>query len=246
MQEPEEIVAELSRLLTPSPLALRHIVVTAGPTVEAVDPVRYISNRSSGKMGFALAERAAVRGARVTLISGPAGLPTPRGVTRLDVRTAVEMQAALKEVAGDDLSGADALIMAAAVADYRVAEPSQEKLKREGATLTLELVRNPDILGELGEARRSRAPVLIGFALETADGQELIAQARRKLAKKKVDLMVANRAADALEGDDTRALLVGVQDCTDPGPMSKSALADQILDWLGRRMQKLEWVEGTE
>jgi phosphopantothenoylcysteine decarboxylase/phosphopantothenate--cysteine ligase len=230
----------------PSPLALRHIVVTAGPTAEALDPVRHLSNRSSGKMGFSIAERAALRGAKVTLISGPCAMATPRGVTHQRVRTALEMQAALREATGPDLSGADAVIMAAAVADYRVAEPSLEKLTREGATLTLELVPNPDIIAELGEARTSRAPVLIGFALETKRGQELIALARRKLARKKVDLMVANRAADALEGDDTHALLVGVQDCADPGPMSKRALADQILDWLSRRLQKLDWAEASE
>lgn len=241
MAEPEAILEELvagsaGAKGAPEPLRGRHVVVTAGPTAEDIDPVRAITNRSSGKMGFAIAERAALHGARVTLITGPVALATPPGVTRVDVRSAVAMRSALWAALHPDLSGADALIMAAAVADYRPAETHASKLKRGSGPLTLELLPNPDLLAEIGAARLGKLPVLVGFALETDTDERVIARAREKLAKKRVDLVVANRAAESLGLDDVRATLVGVRDA-DPLPaMPKEDAADRILDWVSARL----------
>ncbi len=177
------------------------VVVTAGPTLEDIDPVRFLGNRSSGKMGFAVAAQAAARGADVTLIAGPVNLPTPPGVRRIDVRGALDMRGALWSVLGQELSGADALIMAAAVADHRPAQVASSKIKKSDASASIELVKNPDLLGEVGAARAAKAaarrPVLVGFAVETSGGEALVAYARRKLEDKRVDFVVANEAADS-------------------------------------------------
>jgi phosphopantothenoylcysteine decarboxylase/phosphopantothenate--cysteine ligase len=236
MAEPEEIVFAVIRELTLGDLAGRHVVVTAGPTAEDLDPVRFLTNRSSGKMGFAIAERAAARGARVTLIAGPVALPTPYGVTRVDVRSAVAMRGAVWQALGPDLTHADALVMAAAVGDYRPSETHASKLKRGAARSSLELVQNPDILAEIGEARKKREPVLIGFAVETEGDAALVASARKKLQSKKSDVIVANLAADSFGKDENRAVLVGPDDVDSVGLVSKFELADHILDWLGRRL----------
>src|SRR6187551_1603944 len=143
MAEPEEILEAITESVTPSDLLGVHVVVSAGPTREALDPVRYLSNRSSGKMGFALAARAAQRGAKVTLVAGPVEQRTPRGVERINVVSALEMQEALTTALGPNLENADVLIMAAAVADYRIDDPSPDKIKRSDHTLTLDLVPNP-------------------------------------------------------------------------------------------------------
>ncbi len=227
MAEPSSIADAIAACLASRDLADRHIVVSAGPTVEDIDPARYLSNRSSGKMGFAIAERAALRGATVTLIAGPVALATPFGVTRWDVRSARDMGEALDRT----LATADALVMTAAVADYRPAETLPHKLKREGrAELTLALVQNPDLLADIGAKRRGDRPYLVGFALETAEDEELVAIARAKLAHKGVDLIVANRAAEAFERDDNRATLVTAGDAEALPRMDKRALADRILD----------------
>lgn len=217
-------------------LAGRHVVVTAGPTVEDLDPVRSLTNRSSGKMGFAIARSAARLGARVTLISGPVALSTPVGVDRVDVRSALEMQAALDVVLGERLQGADALVMCAAVADYRPRTNSQGKLKRSSAPLSLELVANPDLLAEIGQRRVGRAPLLIGFAVETEAGERLVAAARDKLTRKQVDAIVANAASDALGTDDTKATLVTADAEHVLGPASKSEVGDRIVSWLASRL----------
>lgn len=206
------------------------IVVTAGPTVEDLDPVRFLGNRSSGKMGFAVAERASARGAKVTLIAGPVSLPTPSAVHRVDVRSALSMQAALAEALGPDLGRADALVMTAAVADYRPAEVHGHKLKRKAERLLLELVPNPDLLAEIGHARAGQRPVLVGFAVETGADAQIIAYARGKLESKRVDLVVANAAGDAFGKDDNRATLVERGAVTPLGVLSKADLADRILD----------------
>src|SRR5262249_39628367 len=159
-----------------------------GPTVEDLDPVRFLGNRSTGKMGFAVAERAASRGAEVTLITGPVSLPTPASVVRVDVRSALDMRDALARA----LSGADALVMTAAVADYRPRETSAVKLKKEGEETVINLVKNPDLLAEIGAARTGDKPYLVGFAVETGDEADLEAYARKKLLQKKCDLVVAN------------------------------------------------------
>lgn len=238
MAEPEEIVFSVIRKLTPGDLAGRHVVVTAGPTAEDLDPVRFLTNRSTGKMGFAIAERAAARGARVTLVAGPVALPTPFGVTRVDVRSAVAMRGAVWQALGPDLSHADALVMAAAVGDYRFSETHATKLKRGAAQQQLEMVQNPDILAEIGVARDGREPVLVGFALETDGEAELVASATRKLAAKRVDMIVANLAADSFGREDNRALLVGPDGVDRVGLLTKFELADHVLDWVGRRFSE--------
>lgn len=231
MAEPEAIAGAIAAALAPRDLAGLRVVVTAGPTLEDVDPVRFLGNRSTGKMGFAIAERAAARGAEVTLVAGPVSLPTPHGVKRVDVRGAVTMRQALWQALGVDLSRADALVMAAAVADHRPAETSATKVKKSGdERVTLELVKNPDLLAEVGAARAGARPVLVGFALETEGGDALVAYARRKLAEKRVDVVVANEAGDSFGREDNRAMLVTGADAQPLPTMSKTALADVVLD----------------
>jgi phosphopantothenoylcysteine decarboxylase/phosphopantothenate--cysteine ligase len=219
-----------------SSLAGRRIVVTAGPTVEDLDPVRSLTNRSSGKMGFAIAESAARRGGRVTLIAGPVTLPTPAGVLRVDVRSALDMQVALERALAEGPSGADALVMCAAVSDYRPRLLSSTKLKRSAAALQLELVPNPDLLAEVGAARVGRKPFLLGFAVETAQGEQLVAAGRSKLVQKRVDAIVANSAQDALGTDQTRAVLVTAASEQPLGPGSKAAVADDIIAFLSAQL----------
>ncbi|HEV8550203.1 MAG TPA: bifunctional phosphopantothenoylcysteine decarboxylase/phosphopantothenate--cysteine ligase CoaBC [Polyangiaceae bacterium] len=230
MAEPDAIVSAAFGLLGDASLEDLRVVVTAGPTVEALDPVRYVGNRSSGKMGFAIAERAARRGAQVTLIAGPVSLPTPSGVTRVDVQSAESMRTALWQALGAELTGADALIMAAAVADFRPAAPSTSKIRRTEQGLTLALVPNPDLLAELGKARRGARPLLVGFALGTEEDAAAVATAREKLRQKRVDLVVANHADESLGKDDIRALFVaeGSVEAVPLGP--KGVVADRLLD----------------
>jgi phosphopantothenoylcysteine decarboxylase / phosphopantothenate---cysteine ligase len=245
MLEPEQIAAALPGLLaragalSPQELLGRRVVVTAGPTVEDLDPVRSLTNRSSGKMGFAIAASAARRGARVTLIAGPVALATPVGVERIDVRSALEMQAAMQQALGEGSQLADALVMCAAVADYRPRQTSTAKLKRSSAPLTLELIPNPDLLAELGRARIGRRPFLLGFAVETEAGERLVAAGRAKLARKRVDAVVANAASDALGTDDTRAVLITADAETPLGPGSKVMVADQITEFLAAQLQRV-------
>ncbi|HKO90420.1 MAG TPA: bifunctional phosphopantothenoylcysteine decarboxylase/phosphopantothenate--cysteine ligase CoaBC, partial [Polyangiaceae bacterium] len=197
MLEPEQLAQAIEQELVgpsaaaPSKLSGRRIVVTAGPTVEDLDPVRFLTNGSSGKMGFAIAASAAQSGAQVTLIAGPVTLPTPAGVQRIDVRSALDMQAALQQALAPSTGGADALVMCAAVSDYRPRQRSSSKLKRSAAALQLELEPNPDLLAEVGAARVGRKPFLLGFAVETAEGPQLVAAGRGKLLQKRVDAIVA-------------------------------------------------------
>lgn len=211
-------------------LAGLRVLVSAGPTVEDLDPVRFLGNRSTGKMGFAVAERAAARGAEVVLVAGPVALPTPYGVQRVDVRGARAMKEALWQALGADLGGADALIMTAAVADYRPAEEHAQKRKRSDAPTSLELVPNPDLLAEIGHARQRARPILVGFAVETGTDEEIVAYAQGKLEKKRVDLVVANHAADAFGKDDNRASFVDRGSVEALGVLDKRALADRLLD----------------
>ncbi|MFO0658872.1 MAG: bifunctional phosphopantothenoylcysteine decarboxylase/phosphopantothenate--cysteine ligase CoaBC [Polyangiaceae bacterium] len=228
MASPADIVDASLAAMSPKDLDQRHVVITAGPTVEDIDPVRFLTNRSSGTMGFAVARRAAWRGARVTLIAGPTSLPTPPTVRRVDVRSALDMQAALKSALVD----ADALVMSAAVSDFRPATRHANKHKRDrsGAAPALELVQNPDLLAEVGAQRTGRRPVLVGFAVETDSDDGMIAQARKKLAEKRVDLVVVNHAAESLGRPDNRAILVDAHRADPLPPMSKAELADRILD----------------
>jgi phosphopantothenoylcysteine decarboxylase/phosphopantothenate--cysteine ligase len=185
--EPHEIVAALAKLHGPKLLAGARVLVSAGPTYEDIDPVRFIGNRSSGRMGFAVAQAAAEQGAQVALVAGPVHLPTPAGVTRTDVRSAREMRAAVMQ----HIPQCDIFISAAAVGDYRPADVSAHKLKKHGRALQLELTENPDILAEAGALKRR--PFLVGFAAET---QDLEKYARAKLERKKLDLIAANRVGN--------------------------------------------------
>jgi phosphopantothenoylcysteine decarboxylase/phosphopantothenate--cysteine ligase len=230
MAEPEAICEAILRALKMERqnLAGRHVVVTAGPTFEDIDPVRFVGNRSSGKMGFAIAEQAQKRGARVTLIAGPVTLPTPAGVARVDVRSAIEMQTAVQNAVANDAS---AVIMAAAVADFRPEAVSSEKLRKQvgESSRTLSLVANPDILAQLGASRgEAKKPALIGFCLETRD---LEARARQKLISKNVDAIFANLAGDAIGGDCAKGLWV-TRDSIEPLEGSKPSLAAALCDRL--------------
>ncbi len=222
MSEPSEIADALEALLGPRDLAGLSVLVSAGPTVEDIDPVRFLSNRSSGQMGYAVAERALARGAKVSLVSGPVNLTPPPGCALIPVRSALEMHAAITSRS----AGMDAIVMTAAVADYRPAATAIQKLKKAGK-LTLELVENPDILAELGAARVGAKPVLVGFALETDD---VLGYARGKLLRKNVDLIVANHAKDALGGERNVATFVHRGGDEPQGNLSKHALADRIWD----------------
>jgi phosphopantothenoylcysteine decarboxylase/phosphopantothenate--cysteine ligase len=213
---------------TAKDLAGKRILVTAGPTQEPIDPVRYLGNRSSGKMGFAIAQAAASRGAAVTLIAGPVQLPTPAGVQRVDVNTAHEMADAVNEHFG----ACDALVMSAAVADFAPASPADSKIKREALgtdRFVIECVKSPDILRTAGELRTHQ--VLVGFALETGNGIE---HARKKRAGKKLDLIVLNdpRVEGAAFGSETNVVtLIGSDDKPEPLPrMQKLDVAHRILD----------------
>jgi phosphopantothenoylcysteine decarboxylase/phosphopantothenate--cysteine ligase len=243
LAEPEHIARDLAELIAPgtmavtSALAGRHVVVSAGPTAEPLDPVRSLTNVSSGKMGFAIAAALRARGARVTLVAGPVTQPTPQGVARVDVGSALEMRQALWTALGADLEDADALVMAAAVADYRPKARSSAKLKRSSDDLTLELVPNPDLLAEIGHARKAKSPVLVGFALETAEDEELVQHARKKLVSKRIDLVVANRAEESLGRDDNRVFLVSAVDCKPIPRDTKAALAEHIVDFVAGRLQ---------
>ncbi|APR85109.1 Phosphopantothenoylcysteine decarboxylase [Minicystis rosea] len=235
MAEPAQIAAVALSHVGKRDLEGLHVVVTAGPTVEDIDPVRFLGNRSTGKMGFAVAERAASRGALVTLIAGPVSLPTPLGVQRIDVRGTLAMQSALWQTIGLDLKLADALVMTAAVADYRPAEEHAMKLKRTKDTMAVELVPNPDLLAEIGAARRQARPVLVGFAVETGPDAEVVAYAKGKLASKRVDMIVANNARESFGRDDNRVTLVDDQGTEELGTMSKLGVADRILDRIAAR-----------
>ena len=226
LPEPTAIVEEIRRLLRPKDLAGEKIVVTAGPSREPLDPVRFISNRSSGKMGYALARAAVRRGAQVTLVSGPTALAAPEGVKTVPVVTAEEMRAAVLA----EFDASTAVFMAAAVADYRPRSASGNKMKRGDDNLRLEFVPNPDIVAELGA--RKRHQIVVGFAAET---ESLLENARKKLHRKKLDLLVANDVTQEGSGFDvdTNAVTLLDRDGTvTPLPvMSKDTVADRIYDW---------------
>ena len=247
MEEPEGIALAVARLLAGKRKVLsgRRIVITAGPTREALDPVRSLTNLSSGKMGYAISAVALDQGADVVLITGPVSLEAPPGAEVIFVESALEMQKALDEQLGDDLKGADALIMAAAVADFRPLEPSIQKLKRASSNYSFELTPNPDILAEIGKRRPGLRPVLVGFALETATGDDLILLGRQKLIKKQADLIVANSAGESLGRDDAVVRLVSARDCVPLDRMSKSDVAIRIIEWVARRLDQPEISDTT-
>ncbi len=227
LPEPQDIVEGIQRLLKKKDLAGERLLITAGPNHEPLDPVRYISNRSSGKMGYALARQAVRRGAEVTLISGPTSLTPPAGVRLILVLTAADMrQAVLKE-----FPSATSVLMAAAVADYHPEKFTAKKIKRGEASIQLKLTPNPDILGELGMKKNGQ--ILIGFAAET---EALVANAKNKLRKKNLDLIVANDVTEegsGFDGDTNVATILDRKGTVHPLPlMSKDDLADRIFDYL--------------
>jgi len=223
------IVAELatagSSVNTKRDLEGETVLITAGPTQEPLDPVRYLSNRSSGKMGYALAEAAANRGARVVLVSGPVALAPPKGVEVVNVQTAAEMRRAVME----HLEESTIIVKAAAVADYHRTNPPQQKVKKTAARLSLELDPTPDILAEVGRKKGDR--LLVGFAAETED---LIEEARRKLSSKNCDMIVANLVAQAgigFESDENEVTLVlSTGENIPVRRAAKSAIAQRIFD----------------
>ncbi|MEA3375110.1 MAG: bifunctional phosphopantothenoylcysteine decarboxylase/phosphopantothenate--cysteine ligase CoaBC [Chloroflexota bacterium] len=230
MVEPDEILGHVRRVLGRNgPLAGRRVVVSAGPTEEPLDPVRFLSNPSSGRQGFALSQAAVDRGAEVTLVAGPTHLATPVGVERVDVRTAEEMKDAVLEAS----AAADVLLMAAAVSDYGPAEAAAQKMKKGAGDLTLRLTRRPDILTAVKRERAEtgRPHVVVGFAAETDD---LVANACEKLEAKGLDLIVANDVtlADAGFGVETNRVVLLEPDgkATELPLMSKSAVAQRVLD----------------
>ncbi|HXY39371.1 MAG TPA: bifunctional phosphopantothenoylcysteine decarboxylase/phosphopantothenate--cysteine ligase CoaBC [Vicinamibacteria bacterium] len=226
LAEPAEIVeAALSLLRRRRDLEGQTVLVTAGPTVEDIDPVRFLSNRSSGRMGYRLAEAARDRGAAVILVSGPTRLAPPWGVELVAVRSVEQMRRAVLA----HFDRASVVIAAAAVSDYRPAERAAKKLKKSGEGLSLELVRTPDILQELGRDKGQR--LLVGFAAETED---LLVNARGKLERKNLDLIVANDVSGEEQGFevDSNAGLILRRDGTraEVPPVSKRAMADRVLD----------------
>ncbi len=235
LQNPEIIFDEVLKALTPSDLAGERFLVTAGPTREEVDPVRYLSNHSSGKMGYAIAKAAWRRGAQVTLVSGPTALAAPWGVEFVSVESAGEMYDAVMS----RVESSSVVIKAAAVADYRPVLRSGEKIKKQGDIMTLELVKNRDILTELGKEKKGI--VLVGFAAETS---ELFANARKKLTEKNVDLLVANDVTEDGAGFsvDTNIVRLMYRDgrVESPGLLSKEAVANLILTRVGELLRDKE------
>ena len=229
MLEPHEILDDVIAFFQPKPLAGRRVVVTAGPTREPIDPVRAITNHSSGKMGYAVARAAHEAGAFVTLVSGPTALPVPRGVHRIDVDTAREMHAAVM----DAVIGADCFVAVAAVADWHVTNASDHKLKKASPAdgLDLRFSQNPDILA--GVAALPRRPYCVGFAAETED---LDANAERKRVKKNVDLIVGNLATDAFGRDDNALTLYDADGRTSLPRADKLVLARQLVAAIATRM----------
>ena len=229
MLEPEEIVEAVIAFFAPKVLAGRKLLMTAGPTFEAIDPVRGITNLSSGRMGYAVARAAQQAGAEVTLVSGPVGLAAPQGVERVKVQSALDMHAAVMARAAE----ADIFIGVAAVADYRVANAAEHKLKKDsGGIPPIELVENPDILAEV--AALKDGPFCVGFA---AESQNLEAYAQTKRRKKNIPLIAGNLIQDGFGGDDNRLVLFDDEGAHPLAPASKSVLARELIEHVARLLK---------
>ena len=230
MIEPEEIMAALHAWAQPKSLSGKRVLLTAGPTFEAIDPVRGITNLSSGKMGFALAQACAEAGAKVTLVAGPAALPTPASVTRVDVQSAAEMTAAVDAA----IDSTQVFIAVAAVADYAPTQVHPSKLKKRNSAMTLELQPTVDILGRV--AARPKPPYCVGFAAETDDVAE---NAEAKRRKKKLPLLVANRAQDTMGRDENEVTLLDDKGAHPLPKMNKLALARRLVAEIAIRLSGL-------
>lgn len=225
MLEPEELFEHVIAFFQPKLLAGRKVVLTAGPTFEAIDPVRGITNTSSGKMGYALAQACVRAGAEVVLVSGPTGLPAPLGADRVDVRSALQMRDAVMTA----LPGADVFIGVAAVADYRPLQAAEHKVKKSSAELTLTLTPNPDILAEV--AARDDAPFCVGFAAESRD---LDAYAEGKRQAKRLPMLVGNLVQDGLGGDDNQVILYDDAGRHPLARAAKTEVAQKIVEHLAK------------
>ncbi|HEU4342783.1 MAG TPA: bifunctional phosphopantothenoylcysteine decarboxylase/phosphopantothenate--cysteine ligase CoaBC [Candidatus Binatia bacterium] len=229
LPDPENILDAIRRLLMKRDLAGEKLLITAGPSREPLDPVRYLSNRSSGKMGYALARAGLRRGAEVVLVSGPTALDPPQGARTIAVTTALEMRRAVME----EFPNCTAVLMAAAVADFRPAQSFTKKIKKGNAPVELRLEPNPDILKELGSNKNGK--LLVGFAAET---EELTSHAAQKLLDKRLDIVVANNVSEEGSGFDLDTNVATILDCQGAVRslplMSKEELADQIYDHLLR------------
>ena len=227
MPEPEVLFESIVKALTPKDMSGVKVLVTAGPTREKIDPVRYITNHSSGKMGYAIARAAMLRGADVTLVTGKTDLMPPMGVNTVEIVSAADMAQAVKERAKEQ----DIIIKAAAVADYRPKYTSDEKMKKKDEDMCIELERTQDILGFLG-AHKKEGQFLCGFSMET---ENMIENSRKKLEKKNLDLIVANNLKEqgAGFGTDTNIVtLLSKEDTIQLPIMSKEEVADRLLDYI--------------
>lgn len=236
MLEADELLAEVIAFFQPKTLSGQRVLVTAGPTYEAIDPVRGITNRSSGKMGFAIARAAREAGADVTLVAGPVHLPTPRGVRRIDVRSARDMQMAVES----ESQGATVFVATAAVADWRPATSAEQKIKKDGsgAVPALSFVENPDILAAVAQGQRAKSGKLycVGFAAESHDLQ---AHAQAKRERKGVPLLVGNIGPATFGQDDNQLLLVDEKGVTELPRADKLTLARQLVAEIARRLPVL-------
>jgi len=238
MMEPEQIIQASSRLFSSGALCGKQLVITAGPTREAIDPVRYISNRSSGKMGFSIAQAAVAAGARVTLVSGPSTLETPAQVTRIDVESASQMHQAVM----DSMPDCDIFIATAAVADYRPGLQAVNKIKKQQDEMQINLVKTPDILAAV--ANLPAPPFTVGFAAET---ENLLEYARLKLQHKKLDLVVANQvgADKGFDQDNNELDILWQQGQCHLGLDSKTTLARKLITIIAERMNAIDTTENT-
>lgn len=234
MLEPEELLYDIARFFQPKVLAGQHVLVSAGPTFEAIDPVRGLTNLSSGKMGFAIARAAHEAGAQVTLVAGPVGLPTPRGVGRVNVKSALNMQKSLELL----VANATVFVSAAAVADWRPAQAVEHKIKKDGSgqVPTLSFVENPDILAGIAASPRARSGELycVGFAAESHDLEE---HAQAKRVRKGVPLLVGNIGPATFGQDDNALLLVDDKGMSELPRASKLVLARQLVAEIARRLR---------
>ncbi len=234
MLEPDELLQDIVAYFQPKLLAGQQVLVTAGPTFEAIDPIRGITNHSSGKMGFAIARAAREAGAQVTLVAGPVSLPTPRGVTRVNVKSAREMLAASVDAA----QAATVFVATAAVADWRPAAQADHKIKKDGSGLApvLQFTENPDILHTIAQGQRAQSGKLfcVGFA---AESQDLVNNAQAKRARKGIPLLVGNIGPLTFGQDDNEMLLVDAQGVQPLPRASKLVLARQLIAEIARRMR---------
>jgi phosphopantothenoylcysteine decarboxylase/phosphopantothenate--cysteine ligase len=231
MLEPLELVAKIDALLVPTgPLSGKRVLITAGPTRERIDPVRFISNRSSGKMGFAVAQAARNAGAEVVLVSGPVSLPTPPGVHRVDCESAVDMLNAVNR----EVAKADVFISTAAVADYKPARPADQKIKKASDRMDLEMERTTDILAAVA-AGADRPALVVGFAAETENVEQ---NARGKLLRKNLDMIAANEvgADKAFECEDNHLIVLSRTARHDLGKAPKTALAQRLVQLIAEAL----------